>query len=154
MSDPVTYTICDPTVVIPCPPLGVPQTLGLNSTYDITYGGPRLGIRVTNQVSDQVAFFGSVSYGMIAASATGFWNLRNLTFRHVGNGTAAVIEGAIGWTPSENWMVRLGYTYATISATGRETFFCIPAGFCGDPNLNWDAKTTNQGVTLAGTYQW
>lgn len=100
-----------------------------------------------------MTLFGSVSFGAIAASGTGFWNLRDLTFKHQGNGSAMSVEVGMGWTPRENLMVRLGYTYTALSVTGRETFFC-DASFCGDPGLDWDAKTTNQGVTLAVTYQW
>lgn len=100
-----------------------------------------------------MTLFGSVSFGAIAASGTGFWNLRDLTFKHQGNGSATSVEVGMGWTPRENLMVRLGYTYTALSVTGRETFFC-DASFCGDPGLDWDAKTTNQGVTLAVTYQW
>jgi len=154
MTDPVTYTICDPSVISSCPPLGVPQFLGLNSTYDISYSGPRLGVQFTNLLSDHLALLASATLDVITSSGTGNWNLRDLTFKHEGSGTATTLALAVGWTPDESWIVRLEYTYAVLSATGRETYFCEAGGFCGDPGLNWDARTVNQGVSFVASYEW
>jgi hypothetical protein len=157
MVDPITPTACDPAWWS-CPPgWNTPTSPGLDSTYDITYSGVHFGLRGDYRVSSNATLFGSISYSPITARGTGYWNLRNLTFNHNGNGTATVVEVGIGWTPRDRWAVNLGYTLAAFTSTGRETFACVrpsPPGFCGDLGLGWESAATNQGFTLAVTYRW
>ncbi len=155
MVDPITYTVCNPSVFV-CPPLGVPFNAGLDSRYNITYTGPRVGLRGSGQLSEKIELRGLISLGQVNASADGFWNLRDLTFTQAGSGTALQAEVNLGWRPTENVLVSLGYSYAFFNASGRETS-CVEAGVqCYDPSLIEGRlprmQATNSGVTL--TVSW
>jgi len=157
MVDPITYTICNPSVFL-CPPLGTPISPGLNSTYAITYSGPRVGLRGSGSISEKVDLSGLFSIGQVSASAVGYWNLRDLRFTQAGSGMSLQAEVSVGWRPRENVLVSLGYSYALLSASGRETS-CVEAGVqCYDPSLV-DTRlpkmqATNSGVTLSVTWRF
>lgn len=67
----------------------------LDSTYSIVYHGPHIGITETKQLSPGLALVGSITYApLTAVEGHGWWNLRDLDFRHTGTGQ--MLDGRIG----------------------------------------------------------
>lgn len=90
----------------------------LNSTYDITYQGPHVGVTAKSKVSSALTVVGSLSYSPFAAvQGHGWWNLRDLDFIHTGPGQ--IWDGDIGlrFAPGNlnNAAITVGYRYQYMS---------------------------------------
>ncbi|MBC8014528.1 MAG: hypothetical protein H7X79_02150 [Sporomusaceae bacterium] len=100
------YTIRDYTAVYsPLP--------DLNSYYTMSYQGPHVGIIHNAPLTNKITAIGSLSYSPYGlAQGHGWWNLRDLDFRHTG--TAQMLETKIGLRfalNQKNSSITLGYRY-------------------------------------------
>lgn len=85
----------------------------LNSYYTMSYQGPHVGIIHNVPLTRNITAIGSISYSPYAlAQGHGWWNLRDLDFRHTGS--AQLLDTKIGLrfalTP-QNSALTLGYRY-------------------------------------------
>lgn len=86
----------------------------LNSTYSLVYHGPHMGLATTKQLAPKLTLVGSLSYSPLTlVQGRGWWNLRDLNFRHLGTGQ--MIDGKIGLrynvTNHRDNSLTLGYRY-------------------------------------------
>lgn len=100
------YTIRDYTAVHDSLP-------NLHSYYRMIYQGPHVGVTHTVPLTNSITAIGSLSYSPYAlAQGHGWWNLRDLDFRHTGS--AQMLDTKIGLRftlPPQNASITLGYRY-------------------------------------------
>ena len=85
---------------------------GLNSTYDVEYYGPRLGLRVAGSKYDKFSSSLSIAYAWITTKAEGWWNLRDFSFHQEGDGGSALdINFDLFYHPIPNWFLGVGFNY-------------------------------------------
>jgi len=128
------------------PPVGpIP---GLNSTYEITYRGPRIGIKGNFKPASRWTLEGSFAYAWLTTKGKGYWNLRNFSFIHSG-GNGEGIDTKVG----------VGYTFARIPALSLQLDYRYlkmeNKGGTGQGGTKWDyAKSTFQGPMFLVAYKW
>ena len=136
------------------PPVG--PIAGLDSTYKITYRGPRIGIRGNFKPAPRWLLGGSFAYAWLTTEGKGYWNLRAPvnTFTHSGGkGEGIDANVGVGYTFARipDLSLRLDYRYLKMENKG---------GGCSeewDPTgiVHWDyAKSTFQGPILLVAYKW
>ncbi len=83
---------------------------GLNSTYDITFQGVRVGTKMELFFTDELAIKGSIAYSpSLNVKGKGYWNLRDLYFYQSGQGHGTDAEVSLRYTPLSNLSFSLGY---------------------------------------------
>jgi hypothetical protein len=116
------------------PPESMPD---LNSTYDISYQGPHVGVATKTNISPNLAVVGSLSYTPATlVQGHGWWNLRQLDFYHIGLGQ--MWDGSVGisYMPQKNASLTAGYRYQYASLyTGTEST---------STDVSWDKATNIQ----------
>lgn len=138
----------------PIPPVG--PIAGLNSTYEITYKGPRIGIRGDFKPAPRWTLGGSFAYAWLTTEGKGYWNLRApvKTFTHSGGkGEGIDTNFGVNYTFARfpDLSLQLDYRYLKMENKGGG---CSkewdPAGI-----VYWDyAKSTFHGPMLLATYKW
>ncbi len=91
--------------------VGMPEDLGLNSSYEIEYYGPRLGLRATGSKGKFTTKVG-IAYANLQTKAEGWWNLRSLSFWQRGkNGTGLDIEMETSYAFTPNVSLGMGFNF-------------------------------------------
>lgn len=108
----------------------------LNSHYTMVYQGPHMGMIHKAPLTNKLTIVSSISYSPWAlAQGHGWWNLRNLDFKHVGS--AQMLDTMIGlyYKPkSGDTAITLGY---------RSQYFKLLKGWENtSPDIIWDKATT------------
>jgi hypothetical protein len=155
---PVILTACIPSPLIPtCPPLPFTEVSGTGTvlTYNATYTGPRVGFTGAWQASEKWQVSADFSYGLMSFSATDYHVLRNITFPQSGSGNAFIGQIAAGYSVTDTFSVRVGYSFATIHVSGT-TMVCAPAfsSTCSAPFTLSKADLSESGVTLGAVWQF
>ncbi len=89
--------------------LGMPADLGLNSSYEIEYRGPRLGLRAIGSKGKFTTKIG-LAYAYLETKAKGWWNLRDLSFWQQGkNGSGVDIELETNYAFNPNLSLGIGF---------------------------------------------
>lgn len=117
----------------------------LDSYYTTIYQGLHIGLTAKAPISKNVSAIGTLSYSPVAiAQGHGWWNLRDLEFRH--QAPAQMLDGSIGidWQPNPETSIVLGYRYQRMSITnGWENL---------SPTITWEKATSvQQGFYITGT---
>ena len=84
----------------------------LDSYYTTIYQGPHVGVNSQTSLSSKLSVIGTVSYSPIAiARGHGWWNLRNLDFKH--QAPAKMFDADIGLRlkPDANSAITIGYRF-------------------------------------------
>ncbi|MBN3039777.1 MAG: hypothetical protein JW867_01480, partial [Candidatus Omnitrophica bacterium] len=85
----------------------------LNSQYEVTYKGPRIGLRVGGSITEKLSSNISMSYAWLQTKSHGCWNLRNFNWWHkgdgLGTGFTTDIEALYHFTP--NFFLGAGFHY-------------------------------------------
>jgi len=88
----------------------VTESEGLNSTYDITFEGMRVGTKMEVFFTEQLAIKGSIAYlPSLNVKGEGYWNLRDLHFYQSGQGHGTDAEISLHYTPLSKLSLSLGY---------------------------------------------
>ena len=122
----------------------------LHSTYSLVYHGPHVGLAKTKQLAPKLALVGSLSYAPLTlVQGHGWWNLRDLDFRHCGTGQ--MLDGEIGLryniASHRDNSLTLGYRYQQYNLyTGSENT---------SNQITW-TKATNvqQGWYMGGDFKF
>lgn len=83
----------------------------LNSTYSTVYQGPHIGLRNSLPLTNTASLVSTLTYSPFALiEGQGWWNLRNLSFSHVGTGQ--IVDISLGaQLGQENRTLTIGYRY-------------------------------------------
>jgi len=88
----------------------ITESEGLNSTYDITFEGMRVGTKMEVFFTEQLAIKGSIAYlPSLNVKGEGYWNLRDLHFYQSGQGHGTDAEISLHYTPLSKLSLSLGY---------------------------------------------
>ncbi|MCK5492654.1 MAG: hypothetical protein KAJ14_06060 [Candidatus Omnitrophica bacterium] len=135
--------------------VGLPLNAGLDSLYEVTYKGPRLGVRVGGSFTEKISTKLSLSYAWIETKAHGCWNLRSYDYWHQGyNGSALNVdyEALFHLTPS--WFIGAGIHYAKHTQKTLEAWGVQPSGSFTDADYVRDTVNTVIGPSLKVGYRW
>ena len=117
----------------------------LDSHYTMIYQGPHVGIIHKAPLTKKLTATGTLSYSPWAlAQGHGWWNLRTLTFEHVGAAQLLDARVALAFTPRlQTTAITLGYRYQYLKLLkGWENT---------SPDISWDKATTiRQGYYFSG----
>jgi len=116
---------------------------GLNSTYDITFQGIRVGTKMELILTEQLAIKGSIAYlPSLNVKGKGYWNLRDLHFYQSGQGHGTDAEVSLHYTPLSNLSLSLGYRAQNYRQSGGTHRIAGETAIC-----NWDnAISIRQGM--------
>lgn len=122
----------------------------LNSTYSIVYHGPHVGVIGTKQLASKLELVGSVAFAPLTiVQGHGWWNLRNLDFKH--SGTGQTLDGKLGLkylvSGSQDNALTVGYRYQRNSLyTGTENT---------SSNITWTKATQElHGWYMGGEFKF
>jgi hypothetical protein len=121
----------------------ITESEGLNSTYDLTFEGIRVGTKMEVVLTEQLAIKGSIAYlPSLDVKGEGYWNLRDLYFYQSGQGHGTDAEISLHYTPFSKLFLSLGYrakNYRQSGGTDR---------IAGETAIsNWDKATfIQQGI--------
>lgn len=144
-------------LIDPSPPFYV----GLNSPYEVTYKGPRAGIRISGLMNEKFSSSLSLSYAWIKSNADAYWNLRDFSWRHrsKGYGSAFNLDFESEYHFASNWFIGGNFFYTWQNQPKSRYFGNY--GPEGDPVQNYsfeyEARNTRLrlfGVTLKTGYRW
>lgn len=118
----------------------------LDSYYTTTYQGIHLGLSSKVPINSKLSAISTLSYSPLAiAQGHGWWNLRDLDFRH--EAPAQIFDGTVGiaWQPAHALAVSAGYRYQHMSISkGRENLSTA---------ITWEKATNIQkGFYFNSTY--
>jgi hypothetical protein len=85
---------------------------GLNSTYEVSYSGPRAGFRTKGSFGKLDTRF-TLAYAWLKTEAVGYWNMRDYLFKQRGKngrGIDMAFEATYNFTP--HFSAGLGYNYS------------------------------------------
>lgn len=117
----------------------------LNSQYTMVYQGPHVGVTYKAPLTNSIHAIASVTYSPLTlAQGYGWWNLRELTFKHTG--FAEMLDTTIGleFSPNPKYpTIALGYRYQYYSLyKGRENL---------STDISWNrAVNIQKGYYLTG----
>lgn len=117
----------------------------LNSSYNLRYQGPHIGLQTTKKLNTALSAVGSVTYTPLAlVQGHGWGNLRELDFAHIGPGQM--------WDAQLALQVKVPKTDGTITVGYRCQWLDV---YTGTENTNdsitWEkAATIQKGLFLAG----
>lgn len=115
----------------------VTESEGLNSTYDITFQGIRVGTKMEVVLTEQLAIKGSIAYlPSLNVKGEGYWNLRDLYFYQSGQGHGTDAEISFHYTPLSNLAFSLGYRAQNYRQSGGTDRIAGETAIC-----NWDNAT-------------
>lgn len=120
----------------------------LNSYYTTTYQGLHFGISAKTPLNSKLSIKSTLSYSPLAiAHGHGWWNLRNLDFKH--QAPAQMFDTSVGiqWQPTHANIISIGYRYQ---------FMKISSGWENlSKDITWE-KATNiqQGFYLNTIYKF
>jgi hypothetical protein len=90
---------------------GYPADIGLDSFYKVKYQGPRIGFRAKGS-RDKLTATVSCAYSLLETEASGFWNLRDLSFYQEGkNGYGIDIELGLTYRLTSFFSAGVGFNY-------------------------------------------
>ncbi len=91
--------------------VGMPADFGLNSSYEIVYRGPRIGLRAIGskgKITTKIGF----AFAYLETKAKGWWNLRDLSFWQRGkNGSGLDIELETSYAFNPNISLGIGFNF-------------------------------------------
>ncbi|MEG6585791.1 hypothetical protein [Dendrosporobacter sp. 1207_IL3150] len=126
---------------IESPPL---QLENLHSTYTMIYHGPFIGIESEKKLSSKITAVGTIKYSPLAiAQGHGYWNLRDLDFRHMGIAQIIDTQAGLRFSVIKNGAVTVGYRFKQMDIyRGWEDL---------SPDISWDKATSRQrGIYING----
>lgn len=137
----------------------VPLYLGLNSWYEVTYQGPRIGLRFGGSRDEKFSSSISLAYAWLKTDAHAYWNLRDFRWTHKGKGSGSALnldmEAEYHITP--HWFLGGGLHYMWQRQekslySGTQT---IPEYFSfTDLDLARDTTLNLFGFSLKAGFQW
>jgi hypothetical protein len=139
-----------------------PYNTGLNSSYEVTYKGPRVGMRIGGSVAEKSSSSLSIAYAWVKSDADGFWNVRDFTWQHrsKGYGSALNIDFETQYYFMPNWFLGGGLHW--MWQNQKESTYSGQFGPDGDPVQNYSfsgekARATELslfGVSFKMGYKW
>lgn len=116
----------------------------LASNYTMVYQGPHLGVTGRLPLTKNASLVGTAAYSPLAlAEGQGWWNLRNMSFSHLGAGQIADAEFGAELGSSKDKLLTIGYRYKYASLYhGQENL---------SSTISWDKATfIQQGPFVSG----
>lgn len=118
---------------------------GLDSYYTAIYQGLHFGLKSEIPLQRKLTAIGRLSYSPLAiAQGHGWWNLRNLDFKHQAPAQMLDTDIALKWQSDQSTSVTVGYRYQQMSISkGWENL---------NSTITWNAATNIQeGLYVMGT---
>ncbi len=134
---------------------GLPLTLGLNSIFEVTYKGPRVGVRVGGSFTEKLSTKLSLSYAWIETKAHGYWNLRDYNFWFQGyNGSAINIDYEALYHLTPSWFIGAGIHYSKHTQKDLEAWGTLPASSFTDTDYIREVNNSIIGPSIKVGYRW
>ncbi len=134
--------------------------LGLNSLYEVSYKGPRIGVRLEGSITDKLSSSLSLSYAWIRSNADAYWNLRDFNWRHrnKGRGSAFNLDFETEYHFNSNWFVGGNFFYTWQNQPKSKYFgnYGPDSLYPGD-SFEYEARDTRLrifGLALKTGYRW
>lgn len=117
----------------------------LDSYYTIVYQGLHIGFTTQRTLASKLSVTSTLSYSPLAvAQGYGWWNLRDLNFKH--QAPAKMLDAIIGfnWSPDAHMVITAGYRYSHMSISkGWESL---------SSSVSWDKAThVQKGIFVTST---
>ena len=135
----------------PPPPLG--PLPGLDSTYDIKWYGPWIGVDLSLRASDKIVLFAGFEYHWADYEAEAYWNLRSISFEHEADGTGFLVRVGGDYRFAEPWSLGLELNFQDWSTDAGIDRVFISDGTIVETRLN-EVNWESFAIMLRVTYRF
>jgi hypothetical protein len=134
----------------------VPLYEGLNSWYEVTYKGPRIGVRVRGDHGSRISSSINLAYAWLSTNAEAYWNLRDFRWRHRGQsqGSALSLDIEGEYRLSSRWLLGAGFHYMWQKHEKSLYSGTQPGSSFTDLDLARDTQMRLFGFSLQAGYRW